>query len=121
VPKVKIARIQNTEDSRQKTVDRRKPSAVSVQLSAEATKELCDKGAAKAKRNPSPSLANVMEICVAWIYQSRYIKKEDGIQKTVEKEKKKQSRKHEGTKARKRRGWFRAFVMGFSSVYCLLR
>jgi hypothetical protein len=23
-----------------------------------------------------------MEICIAWIYQSRYIKKEDGIQKT---------------------------------------
>jgi hypothetical protein len=58
-----------------------------------------------------------MEICIAWIYQSRYIKKEDGIQKTVEKEKRKQSRKHpsgilkttafhgagEGTKARKKR------------------
>jgi len=65
--------------------------------------KLCDSGAAKGKRNLSQGSGKGLEIYIAWIYQSRYIKKEDGIQKTVEKEKKKQSRKHEGTKARKKR------------------
>jgi hypothetical protein len=75
----------------------RRPATTNLQ-------ELCDKGVAKAKRNPSQSIANGMEICIAWIYQSRYIKKEERRQK-----KRGKRSNHENTKIRRheRRGLHR--------------
>jgi len=60
-----------------------RPATCSKRHATSDLQKLCDKGVAKAKRNPSQSIGDGIEIYIAWIYQSKYIKEEDGIQQGI--------------------------------------